>query len=99
MVSSCEYFVLWTVICPTKLNENLHRKYLDSVLGIMAIADTIKDDAKIAVDELRRMGLKVVMLTGDNIRTAKAIAKEVYIFISEFGMLSSCTMTDIIYKS
>ncbi|EDV20686.1 uncharacterized protein TRIADDRAFT_31523 [Trichoplax adhaerens] len=46
------------------------------VIGIIAIADTVKDDAKIAVNKLREMGLKVVMLTGDNIRTAKAIAEE-----------------------
>ncbi|RDD36414.1 Copper-transporting ATPase 1 [Trichoplax sp. H2] len=50
------------------------------VIGIIAIADTVKDDAKIAVNKLREMGLKVVMLTGDNIRTAKAIAEETIVF-------------------
>jgi Cu+-exporting ATPase len=47
-----------------------------SLLGLLAVADTIKESAKVAVDELRRMGLGVVMLTGDNRRTAQAIARQ-----------------------
>ncbi len=46
------------------------------VVGVIGIADTIKDSAKVAVEELRRMGKKVVMITGDNRRTAEAIAKK-----------------------
>ena len=46
------------------------------LLGILAVADTIKDDSARAVKELRGMGLEVVMLTGDNTRTAKAIGAE-----------------------
>ena len=45
------------------------------LVGAIAVADSIKNDAKAAVTELREMGVKVVMLTGDNERTAKAIAK------------------------
>lgn len=45
--------------------------------GVIAVADTIKKDAKEAVDALHNLGVKVVMLTGDNEPTAKAIAKEV----------------------
>ncbi len=45
-------------------------------LGIIAVADTIKPDAKEAISELKKMGIKTVMLTGDNARTASAIAKE-----------------------
>ncbi|MCH5303832.1 MAG: heavy metal translocating P-type ATPase [Ruminococcus sp.] len=44
--------------------------------GIIAVADVIKEDSPRAVRELQNMGVKVVMLTGDNERTAKAIGKE-----------------------
>ena len=47
------------------------------VVGIIALADTLKPDAKEALEELHRMGIKAVMLTGDNRRTAEAIAREV----------------------
>ena len=47
--------------------------------GIIAVADTIKKDAIETVNKLHQMGLKVVMLTGDNEVTARAIAKEVAI--------------------
>ena len=46
------------------------------LLGIIAVADTIKPDSPQAVRELQNMGLEVVMLTGDNERTAKAIGAE-----------------------
>ncbi|PIN87306.1 copper-translocating P-type ATPase [Candidatus Woesearchaeota archaeon CG10_big_fil_rev_8_21_14_0_10_44_13] len=45
-------------------------------LGMIAVADTIKDTSKAAVEELRRMGIEVYMITGDNERTAKAIAAQ-----------------------
>jgi len=44
--------------------------------GIIAIADTLKETAKKAIEGLKKMNLKVVMITGDNERTANAIAKE-----------------------
>ncbi len=47
----------------------------DSFLGIIAVADTIKEDSPAAVDELHEMGIEVVMLTGDNARTANAIGQ------------------------
>ncbi len=45
--------------------------------GIIAVADTLKDDSQLAVQELHRMGLQTAMITGDNQRTAKAIARKV----------------------
>lgn len=43
--------------------------------GVVAVADTLKDDAAASVTALRRLGIDVVMLTGDNRRTAEAIAR------------------------
>ena len=45
--------------------------------GIIAVADVIKEDSPQAIRELQNMGIKVIMLTGDNERTAKAIAENV----------------------
>jgi Cu+-exporting ATPase len=45
--------------------------------GMLAIADPVKDSSRAAVDGLRAMGIKVVMVTGDNRRTAEAIAQQV----------------------
>ncbi|WP_277997047.1 heavy metal translocating P-type ATPase [Neomoorella humiferrea] len=44
--------------------------------GIIAVADTLKENAKVAIERLHRMGIKVAMITGDNRRTAAAIARE-----------------------
>ena len=46
------------------------------LLGMIAVADTIKEDSPRAVKELQNMGIRVVMLTGDNERTAKAIGAQ-----------------------
>lgn len=48
----------------------------ETFLGIVALADTLKPTSKAAVDAFHQMGIEVVMLTGDNKRTAEAIAKE-----------------------
>ncbi len=49
----------------------------DTLLGIIAVADTLRGDSASAINELQRLNLKVVMLTGDNEITAKAIANQV----------------------
>ena len=48
----------------------------ETLLGLIAVADTIKPDSPQAVQQLRNMGIRVVMLTGDNERTARAIGKQ-----------------------
>ncbi len=47
----------------------------DQLLGIVAVADTLKADSAEAVSQLKNMGVRVVMLTGDNRRTAEAVGK------------------------
>ncbi len=67
-----------------KLAEDLSKKgetplffaMEDKLLGIISVADVIKDDSSKAIEDLKKMGLHVVMLTGDNEKTAAAIAKE-----------------------
>jgi Cu+-exporting ATPase len=49
----------------------------ESVSGVIAVADTLKEDSRKAVDSLHRMGLRTVMLTGDNLKTAQAIGAQV----------------------
>ena len=49
----------------------------DRLLGVIAVADRIKEDSPAAVAQLKRMGVRVVLLTGDNERTAAAIARQV----------------------
>ncbi|MBK2125125.1 heavy metal translocating P-type ATPase [Fangia hongkongensis] len=66
------------------LNEKAQKGYTPmyiadstSLLGIISVADPIKEDAKKSIQRFHDLGLKVMMLTGDNKHTAKAIANEV----------------------
>ncbi len=47
------------------------------VVGLIAVADTLKDSSRQAIGQLKKMGIKTLMITGDNQRTAKAIALQV----------------------
>jgi Cu+-exporting ATPase len=47
------------------------------IVGIIAVADTLKEDSVLAIKELGKMGIKTAMITGDNLRTGEAIAKSV----------------------
>ncbi|OPX57197.1 MAG: putative copper-exporting P-type ATPase A [Methanobacterium sp. PtaB.Bin024] len=49
----------------------------DVLSGILGIADTLKEDTPTAINELKKMGLRVAMITGDNQKTAEAIAKKI----------------------
>ena len=51
----------------------------DKLLGAIAVADTLKEEAKTAIAQLNKMGLTTIMLTGDNQKTANAIAKKINI--------------------
>lgn len=49
----------------------------DVVIGVLGVADPLKREAAIVIEGLGKMGIKSVMVTGDNWRTARAVAKEV----------------------
>ncbi|MFA9396643.1 MAG: heavy metal translocating P-type ATPase [Clostridiaceae bacterium] len=56
---------------PMYISEN------NSLIGIIAVADSVKENSKIAIEKLHNIGIKTIMITGDNRKTANAIAKQV----------------------
>lgn len=75
-------------VCSSELEQRLDRLEAqgktavvlmdeESTLGIVAVADTMRENAKEAIGELRRLGVEVLLLTGDNHQTAEAIARQV----------------------
>ncbi len=66
------------------------------VLGIIAVADQVKDDSAPAIAELRRMGIETTMITGDNQHTAEAIARMVGIDHVMAGVLPERKLQEII---
>ncbi len=61
----------------TEAKTTMYVAYDDTIQGVIAVADTVKDGSIEAVEALHNMGLQVAMITGDNIQTAEAIAKQV----------------------
>ncbi|MBI2012022.1 copper-translocating P-type ATPase [Candidatus Daviesbacteria bacterium] len=66
-----------TVMILATSSRHSERSEESQLIGLVAVADTVKDTAKEGVKALQKMGIEVVMITGDNTRSAKAIADQV----------------------
>ncbi|MFN8985114.1 MAG: heavy metal translocating P-type ATPase [Burkholderiales bacterium] len=85
-------------VCSSQLEEALDRLEIEAktaivlstdkeTLAIFAVADTIRDTGKVAIAELKSLGIEAIMLTGDNDKTAKAVAAQVGIADARGNMM------------
>ncbi len=85
-------------MCSSQLEEALDRLEIEAktaivlstdkeTLAIFAVADTIRDTGKVAIAELKSLGIEAIMLTGDNDKTAKAVAAQVGIADARGNMM------------
>lgn len=61
--------------------------YDETLIGVLGVADPLKREAVVVIEGLMKMGVKPIMVTGDNLRTAMAVAKEVCIIVIVFSVL------------
>jgi len=76
MVPSCTNLVIRTAAWMILLGPDMFPAKVASFLGIIAVADELKEDSAASISELKKMGIYTVMLSGDNKRTASAVAKK-----------------------
>ncbi|MBM4402229.1 MAG: HAD-IC family P-type ATPase, partial [Candidatus Cloacimonetes bacterium] len=65
------------LVATTPLDTKSSNGAGSKIFGVIAVADTLKDETKKAIAELHKMNYKLIMLTGDNKKTAEAIAKQI----------------------
>lgn len=63
-----------------RANTGILVAYDDTLVGVLGVADPLKREAIVVIEGLKKMGIQPVIVTGDNWRTARAVAKEVCIF-------------------
>jgi P-type Cu+ transporter len=84
------------IIAEQKLGKTVSYIAIDGVaVGFVAISDKIKETSKDAIKELMRQGVAVIMLTGDNINTAKAVADELNLASYKAGCLPEDKLNEI----
>jgi len=78
--ASCSELIESKIIANQKLGKTVSYISIDStVVGYISINDSIKESSKTAIKELLKQGIEVIMLTGDNENTAKAVANELHL--------------------
>ncbi len=84
------------IIAEQKLEKQFHTLLLMVLqLGFVSISDAIKISSKEAIKELMRQGVEVIMLTGDNVNTAKAVADELGLSSYKAGCLPEDKLNEI----